>query len=105
MEQIGFKNQPDALRRKFIADTIKFYKEHYPLEYQKAIQHAKVVRGTRANVFGSDKQLEWRHEFTFPKELYRVLDNSLGNPRFLKDNKEAEWFRRTFPEFAAHEKW
>ena len=94
-----------TIRQKYIIDTVKRFKENHPKEWEETIKHSKEVVGTRANVYGSDKQLEWRWEMSIPKKLYLILDSSLGNPRFLKDDKEAEWFRKEFPMFAAQEKY
>jgi hypothetical protein len=92
-------------RREFkIEQLVKFYKEQFPNEYREAVKHAKEVRNSKANVFGSDVKKEFRHEFSMPKKLFEIINESLDTP-FLKENSEATWFRKTFPEFAGQEKW
>ena len=94
------KNQ----RREKIKQLVDFYKKHQPYEYAVAIRRAKKVRDSKANIFGSDIKKEFRHEFSLPSKLYDMIDESLETP-FLKDNSEASWFRRTFPEFGGSIKW
>ena len=87
-----------------IKNLVKFYKEQFPDEYKDAVQHAKEIRKSKANIFGSDIKKEFRHEFSMPAKLFEIIDETL-DPPFLKENSEAEWFRKTFPEFSGHEKW
>jgi NAD-specific glutamate dehydrogenase len=97
------KREMNARRFK-IEQLVKFYKEHYKDDYRDAVKHAKEVRKTKANVFGSDVKKEFRHEFSMPAKLFKIINDSLDTP-FLKENSEATWFRKTFPEFSGQEKW
>jgi len=91
-------------RKTKIENLVKFYKEQFPLEYNLAIKRAKKVRDTKANIYGSDIDKDFRHEFSMPAKLFDLINSSLESP-FLKDNSEAAWFRKTFPEFGGSEKW
>jgi hypothetical protein len=96
---------PKQNRREIIEGLVKFYIDNKPSEYADAVKHAKEVRKTKANIFGSDIDKDFRHELSLPAKLYELITKSIDNPEFLKENDEAAWFRKRFPEFAGSEKW
>jgi hypothetical protein len=91
-------------RQEKIEKLVKFYKEQNPAEYQAAVKRAKQIRKSKANIFGSDIKKEFRHEFSLPAKLFEIINDSLETP-FLKENSEATWFRKKFPEFGGSIKW
>lgn len=92
-------------RQQFIIDSIKFFIKNYPQEWGAAKKRVKEMRATRATPFGSDKEKEFRFEFTIPARLFAILDKVLVNPKFLADKKEADWFARTIKSLNVPEKW
>jgi hypothetical protein len=94
----------DLQRQKTIKNVIAVYKKTEPQKYAGAVEHAKKVRKSKANIYGSDIKGEFRHEFSLPADLYEKIDSLLPTS-FLGSSEENAWFRRNFPEFAGQEKW
>ena len=93
------------LRIQFIIDSIKSFKRNNPQDWKNTLKRVKEMRDTRATPFGSDKQKEFRFEFTIPEKLYNMLSACLDNPKFLSDKKEVNWFAKTFKQLTIPEKW
>jgi hypothetical protein len=92
-------------RKQAIEQIVFLYKQQFPQEYQAAVRHAVQVRKSKANIFGSDIKKDFRHELSLPSRLFEALDNKFNQPNFLKENSEAKWFVKRFPEFAGSKVW
>jgi hypothetical protein len=95
----------DEIRKKYIIDTIKFFIKNHPLEWEENKKRVRDLRGTRANELGADKALEYRFAFSLHPKLFGMLDETLDNPRFLKEDDEYNWFAKTFRELTIPQKW
>lgn len=92
-------------RQQFIEDSVKWFIKNYSDEWEATKKRVKEMRETRANPFGSDKEKEFRFEFTIPVRLFNMLDRTLNNPKFLGTKKEANWFAKTIKDLTIPEKW
>jgi hypothetical protein len=93
------------LRRSFIADTIKWYSNKYPQKFNAWMKHTREVKNSRANIFGSDKELDMRFLTSIPTDLYDIFDGTLDSPKFLEDKNELSWFAKNFKHLVTFEKY
>ena len=85
-------------REQFITDVVNHYiknnKEEYKL-FLSAVKKRKKKKNSKADF----NQGRGRHLFSLPEGLYNALDCALENPRFAREDKEAKWFSKKFPQF------
>jgi len=93
------------LRRNFIEETIRWYASKYPQRYKAWLDHIKEVRDSRANVFGSDQEMDMRFFTSIPGDLFNVFERTLDNPKFLVDKDELSWFAKNFKKLVTFEKY
>jgi len=92
-------------RQKLISDIVFAYELKYPGKIKETASSAKKIRGTRANIFGSDKQKELRWALRIPGQLWRMFDMLIKDPLIFHEESELTWFMKTFPEFRVPEKY
>jgi len=82
---------------------MNLYEARHPQEAYLAKKHVKEVKGTRANVFAADFNMDMRLAVRLPKRLYDVL-SKLDSPPFLHEQDELTWFIRKFPSYCVTQK-
>lgn len=94
-------------RKIFIEEVVKEFKKKFPEEYQLIVKSCQQQRVLKRDKWGSDGagwEEAWRWTLRLPARMFMILDMVLEEPRFLEDQKELEWFKKTFPEFLVCEK-
>jgi len=94
------------IRQQFIIDAVRKFRREHPQEYNEVCQSVKKLKPTKGK-FGEidnnrDESIRWT--LRIPKTLFKVLDYSLDNPRFLEADLEINWFKRAFPMFKVADK-
>lgn len=89
-------------RKQFIENCVRQYIKNFPLEYMAICENVKRIRATRKdekwNLFDKDSAyIRWT--LRIPVRLFNAIDKNLSEPRFLEDDREIRWFKKTFPEF------
>lgn len=97
--------EQNTIRRQFILDTVNFFIKNHPQEWEENKKRVKMLKDTRANRFGGDKENDYRFAFSLHPKLFNMIDEVLDNPKFLKDDKEYNWFAKTFRDLTVPEKW
>lgn len=90
-------------RKIFIREVVDAFKKRFPDEWEAACASAKAMRDVQANVYGSDTLKELRFGLRLPSRLGDILQKSLSDPAFLKEDDEYEWFRKEFRELTPSE--
>jgi len=96
------KTRNFTVKELLIAGIVEKYIKTHPQEIKKVKKLQKRVRYSSLNKFQADEVKELRWTLFIPIELYRVLNKYVEN--FLADNKEVQWFAKTFPIFSIPEK-
>lgn len=92
-----------TIRQRYILDAVRYYEKKYPKEAAEAKRSVKSKRDSRANIYGSDSSKEMRFALRLPERLFRSL-SQLDNPPFLHEDREFNWFIRTFPDYSVTKK-
>lgn len=92
-------------RQKLISDIVFAYELRYKEKVKEAVESSKVMRGTRANKFGSDKSLELRWALRLPGGLWRMFEELIKDPLMFHEEAELKWFMKTFPQYRLPERW
>jgi len=89
-------------RKIFIEECVRRFIKKFPIEYTEIIKSVRQQRKLRLDEWGSDKA-GWEETFRWtlriPQRLFNIIDKKLENPRFLDEQWEIDWFKKTFPEF------
>ena len=97
-------DRTEVYRKRLIREAVKAYEKKYPAEAKECWKSVKEMRDTRANVYGSDKQLELRFALRLPPILFRTLKALCENPDLFHEEVELKWFMRTFPAYTVPKK-
>jgi len=92
------------VRQQFISDAIKRFIKKDPVEYKAVCDSVKKLRLNKDKFGSMDGEEFSRFTLRIPEALFKVLDFSLDNPRFLESDYEINWFKKTFPMFRVSNK-
>lgn len=90
-------------RKKFIKDSMTSYRAYHNAEYLEHCKYIRKLRSIQANKYASTPDGQFRLLFKLPANLYGYFDKYLGHP-FPQNEKETQWFAKTFKEFVVAEK-
>jgi len=91
-------------RKRFIHDCVVSYRAYYNDEYTRFLEYVRDKKRKMPNKFAADSSGELRNVFDIPERLARCI-NQFMSPEFPENQKEMEWFFRSFPEFNTAEKF
>jgi len=80
-------------------DAVKRFIKNHPTEYKAVCDSVKRLKLHKDKFGRMDGEEFSRMTLRIPEGLFKVLDYSLDNPRFLEADIESNWFKKTFPMF------
>lgn len=87
-------------RKQFVEECVKEFIKKFPIEHKLICESVKQQRKLKIDKWGSDKDsATFRWTIRMPKRLFTIIDKKLENPRFLEEQWEIDWFKKTFPEY------
>jgi len=93
-------------RKQLIEEIVREFIKKFPVDYMAICQSVKIQRKLKKDKWGlTDKDSEYmRWTLRIPARLFRILDKKLIQPRFLEEQWEIDWFKKTFKEFRVSER-
>jgi len=92
------------IRQQFITDAVRRFIKKHPDEYEAVCKSIKRARLNKDKFGRMDNEEFSRWTLRIPEGLFKMLDFTLKNPRFLEAQTEIDWFKKTFPMFRIGEK-
>jgi len=109
-----FENLTKEQRKQFIMECVSEFVKKFPIEYAAICENVKRRRKLQKDDFGLMEKKQFGKEghegiwmrwtLRIPLKLFNILDKNLKSPRFLEEDWEINWFKKTFPEFRVSEK-